>query len=185
MTLAFRASQHLDLPVENQTERLRSYLREEDRVIRALLDARQIDRIEPGRYRYNLTTLKVFQLQVCPVVWLGIKHGDGIITIQATDATIEGVGLVDDFELSLEAVLEVADQGLKGEARLGVNVSQPPLLKLIPKRVLESTGESILSGILMTIKGRVGRQLVRDFQDWCLQSTEQLETDSDTSEQLG
>ena len=89
---------------------------------------------------------------------------------------------MDDFELSLEAVLEVADQGLKGEARLGVNVSQPPLLKLIPKRVLESTGESILSGILMTIKGRVGRQLVRDFQDWCLQSTEQQETDSDTSE---
>ena len=66
MTLAFRASQHLDLPVENQAEHLRSYLQQEDRVIRALLDARQIDRIEPGRYRYNLTTLKVFQLQVCP-----------------------------------------------------------------------------------------------------------------------
>ena len=185
MTLAFRASQHLDLPVANQTGHLRSYLQQEDRVIKALLDAHQLDRIGPGRYRYTVTTLQVFQLQVCPVVSLKIEPGDGTISIQATDATLEGLGLVDDFQLSLEALLEVTDQGLQGEAKLGVNVSQPPLLKLIPRRVLESTGESILNGILMTIKGRVGRQLVRDFQDWCLQSTEQQETDSDTSEQLG
>ena len=46
-------------------------------------------------------------------------------------------------------------------------MSQPPLLRLIPRKVLESTGESILNGILLTIKGRVGRQLVADFHDWC------------------
>ena len=189
MTLAFRASQHLDLPVANQTGHLRSYLQQEDRVIKALLDAHQLDRIGPGRYRYTVTTLQVFQLQVCPVVSLKIEPGDGTISIQATDATLEGLGLVDDFQLSLEALLEVTDQGLQGEAKLGVNVSQPPLLKLIPRRVLESTGESILNGILMTIKGRVGRQLIRDFQDWCLQSPDQQTTrreqSSDAAEHLG
>ena len=185
MTLAFRASQHLDLPVANQTTHLRSYLQQEDRVIKALLDARQLDRIGPGRYRYTVTTLQVFQLQVCPVVSLKIVPGDGTISIQATDATLEGLGLVDDFQLSLEARLEVTDHGLQGEAKLGVNVSQPPLLKLIPKRVLESTGESILNGILITIKGRVGRQLVRDFQDWALQETTGSERRSDPGEHLG
>ena len=185
MTLAFRASQHLDLPVASQSKHLRSYLRQEDRVIKALLDERQLDRIGPGRYRYTVTTLQVFQLQVCPVVLLKIEKGDGRISMQATDATLEGLGLVDDFQLSLEAVLEVADQGLQGEAMLGVNVSQPPLLKLIPKRVLESTGESILNGILMTIKGRVGRQLVRDFQDWCLQSTAQQQASTELSSGSG
>ena len=189
MTLAFRASQHLDLPVASQNKHLRSYLRQEDRVIKALLDERQLERIGPGRYRYTVTTLQVFQLQVCPVVLLKIEQGDGRISMQATDATLEGLGLVDDFQLSLEALLEVGDQGLQGEAMLGVNVSQPPLLKLIPKRVLESTGESILSGILMTIKGRVGRQLVKDFQEWCRQSTAQqqanTELSSGSSEHLG
>ena len=189
MTLAFRASQHLDLPVASQNKHLRSYLRQEDRVIKALLDEQQLERIGPGRYRYTVTTLQVFQLQVCPVVLLKIEQGDGRISMQATDATLEGLGLVDDFQLSLEALLEVGDQGLQGEAMLGVNVSQPPLLKLIPKRVLESTGESILSGILMTIKGRVGRQLVKDFQEWCLQSTAQqqanTELSSGSSEHLG
>jgi len=189
MTLAFRASQHLDLPVASQSKHLRSYLRQEDRVIKALLDERQLERIGPGRYRYTVTTLQVFQLQVCPIVLLKIEQGDGRISMQATDATLEGLGLVDDFQLSLEALLEVGDQGLQGEAMLGVNVSQPPLLKLIPKRVLESTGESILSGILMTIKGRVGRQLVKDFQEWCPQSTAQqqanTELSSGSSEHLG
>ena len=189
MTLAFRASQHLDLPVANQTGHLRSYLQQEDRVIKALLDAHQLDRIGPGRYRYTVTTLQVFQLQVCPVVSLKIEHGDGTISIQATDATLEGLGLVDDFQLSLEALLEVTDQGLQGEAKLGVNVSQPPLLKLIPRRVLESTGESILNGILMTIKGRVGRQLMRDFEDWSLQASAEettgSEQPSDTGKHLG
>ena len=189
MTLAFHASQHLDLPVANQTKHLRSYLQQEDRVIKALLDARQLDQIAPGRYRYTVTTLQVFQLQVCPVVSLKIKQGDGTISIQATDATLEGLGLVDDFQLSLEAFLEVTDQGLQGEAKLGVNVSQPPLLKLIPRRVLESTGESILNGILMTIKGRVGRQLVRDFHDWVLQSPSEETTSpgqrSEPGEHLG
>ena len=131
----------------------------------------------------------MFQLQVCPVVSLKIKQGDGTISIQATDATLEGLGLVDDFQLSLEALLEVTDQGLQGEAKLGVNVSQPSLLKLIPRRVLESTGESILNGILMTIKGRVGRQLVRDFHDWGLQSPCEETTSpgqrSETGEHLG
>ena len=48
-----------------------------------------------------------------------------------------------------------------------MSVSQPSLLKLIPKRVLESTGESILSGILIGIKARVGQQLIDDYPSWC------------------
>ena len=87
--------------------------------------------------------------------------------MRAVDAQLEGLGLVDDFQLSLESVLEASSTGLKGVATLGVAVSQPPLLRLIPRKVLESTGESILNGILLTIKGRVGRQLVCDFKQWC------------------
>ena len=74
---------------------------------------------------------------------------------------------MDDFELSLEAPLEATSQGLEGQALLGVTVSQPPLLKLIPKQVLESTGKSILSGILLGINTRVCSQLMEDFAEWC------------------
>jgi len=50
-----------------------------------------------------------------------------------------------------------------------VSVSQPSLLKLIPAKVLEATGRSLLAGILSGIKTRVGQQLISDFQRWCKQ----------------
>ena len=167
MSLAFSASQQLDLPVQSQIDQLPAYLREEDRVVKALLDPNQLERIEAGRYRYTVTTIQVFQLQVKPVVSLTVQQDGQTLIMRAVDAQLEGLGVVDDFELSLESVLEASSTGLKGLATLGVRVSQPPLLKLIPRKVLESTGESILNGILLTIKGRVGRQLVDDFQTWC------------------
>ena len=167
MPLAFSASQQLDLPVQSQIDQLPAYLQEEDRVVKALLDPNQLERIEAGRYRYTVTTIQVFQLQVKPVVSLTVQQEGQTLIMRAVDAQLEGLGVVDDFELSLESVLEASSTGLKGLATLGVRVSQPPLLKLIPRKVLESTGESILNGILLTIKGRVGRQLVDDFQTWC------------------
>ena len=167
MPLAFSASQQLDLPVQSQIDQLPAYLREEDRVVKALLDPNQLERIEAGRYRYTVTTIQVFQPQVKPVVSLTVQQDGQTLIMRAVDAQLEGLGVVDDFELSLESVLEASSTGLKGLATLGVRVSQPPLLKLIPRKVLESTGESILNGILLTIKGRVGRQLVDDFQTWC------------------
>lgn len=167
MPLAFQAGQRLNLPVPSQAERLPDYLRQEERLLAALLDERQLERIEEGRYRYLVTTLQVFQLQVKPVVSLQIEHEEGRLLIKAVDCELEGLGLVDDFQLTLEAILETTDHGLVGDAKLAVTVSQPPLLRLIPKRMIESTGESLLNGILIGIKARVGQQLMSDFRRWC------------------
>ena len=60
--------------------------------------------------------------------------------------------------------------GLEGDARLSVSVSQPPLLRLIPAAVLEATGRTLLAGILLSIKNRVGQQLLADFEAWCLET---------------
>jgi hypothetical protein len=109
----------------------------------------------------------VFQLQVKPVVSLRIETESDTLVMKAVDCELEGLGVVDDFRLSLESRLVSDEHGLSGHAHLSVEVSQPQLLRLIPRRVLESTGESILNGILIGIKARVGKQLISDFQDWC------------------
>jgi len=167
MPLAFCASQRLDLPVNRLSERLPEYLQQEERVIASLLDPSQLTRLAPGTYRYTVTTLQVFQLQVKPVVSLEIETEGATMTMRALDCELEGLGIVDDFNLTLEARLSCASKGISGDARLEVQVSQPPLLRLIPRRVLETTGESILSGILLGIKTRVGQQLIADFKRWC------------------
>ncbi len=169
MPLAFSASQQLQLSVHQRAEHLAGYLADEDRVVEALLDPRQLEKLGPSHYRYNVTQLQVFQLQIRPVVELRTQPRPGRIELEAIRCELEGLGLVDDFQLTLHSWLEAGDEGLEGEARLAVQVSQPPLLKLIPAKVLEATGGSLLSGILKGIKGRVGQQLVGDFERWCQQ----------------
>ncbi len=170
MSLAFRASQKLNLPVSRNVERLPEYLLEQERVVGAMLDPKKLTLLGPGSFRYTVTSLKVFQLQVNPVVSIGVINSEGRLKMQATDSELKGLGIVDDFQLSLDATLEATLNGLEGEANLSVSVSQPPLLKLIPAHVLESTGHSILNGILLGIKSRVSSQLIKDFTEWCDQS---------------
>ena len=166
MPLAFSAGQRLDLPVDRNQEHLAAYLQQEERVIEALLDASQLTKLGPGTYRYTVTSLQVFQLQVKPVVSLQVHSDKGAIHMRAIDCELEGLGIVQDFSLTLDATLICDAHGLSGDARLDVQVSQPPLLKLIPRKALEKTGESILGGILLGIKTRVGQQLMTDFQAW-------------------
>jgi len=170
MPLAFSASQALELPVHRQRERLGAYLNDERRVIGALLDARQLTPLPAGGYRYSVTRLQVFQLQIQPVVELVARRSTGRIELEAVDCQLEGLGLVDDFRLTLHSWLQAGEQGLEGEASLAVSVSQPSLLRLIPATVLEATGRSLLAGILLGIKTRVGQQLVDDFESWCASS---------------
>ena len=167
MLLAFDAKQKLKLSVTSNKEYLSNYLLEEERVVGAMLDSRKLVPEGEGKYKYTVTSFKVFQLDINPVVSIGVESKDGVLTMRALDSKLDGLGMIDDFKLILKANLKATEIGLEGEALLGVSVSQPPLLRLVPKTILESTGHSVLNGILLGIKARVQQQLVKDFLDWC------------------
>ena len=165
--MAFNAKQKLKLSVTKNKEYLSNYLLEEERVVGAMLDSKKLVAVGQSKYKYTVTSFKVFQLDINPVVSIGVENKDGVLKMSALDSTLDGLGIIDDFNLILKANLEATDIGLEGEALLGVSVSQPPLLKLVPKKILESTGHSVLNGILLGIKSRVQQQLVKDFVNWC------------------
>ena len=167
MSLAFSASQQLDLPVASEADRLPAYLDDEQRVVQALLDPTQLEPLGPGRYRYTVSQVRVFQLKIQPVVELQVVRREGRLELEALDCQLEGLGLVEDFRLGLCSWLAAADGCLTGEASLSVTVSRPTLLQLIPPKVLEATGRSVLGGILLGIRTRVSQQLLGDFQRWC------------------
>jgi hypothetical protein len=167
MSLAFSARQQLSLSVRDDGDQLADYLGDESRVVSALLDPNQLQPLSPGCYRYTVTRVQVFQLQIQPVVDLQVRSVPGRLELQALDCRLEGLGLIDDFQLGLESWLDATGTGLEGEASLAVSVSQPALLRLIPPRILEATGHSVLAGILLGIRNRVSQQLLGDFQDWC------------------
>ena len=167
MLLAFDAKQKLKLSITRNKEYLSKYLLEEERVVGAMLDPNKLEPEGEGMYKYTVTSFKVFQLDVKPVVSIAVENNEGVLKMSALDSTLDGLGMVEDFNLILKANLEATDFGLEGEALLGVSVSQPPLLKFLPKKILESTGHSVLNGILLGIKSRVQQQLIKDFVNWC------------------
>ena len=167
MALAFTARQKIDLVVQDNAEQLPNYLLQQERVVGAMLDPKKLTPLGPGSFKYEVTSFQVFQLQINPVVSIGVENTDSKIRMYVTESHLDGLGFVDDFDLTLDAILEAKASGLEGEALLGVTVSQPPLLRLIPPKMLETTGQSILNGILLGIKARVGKQLVVDFNNWC------------------
>ena len=167
MLLAFDAKQKLKLSVTRNKKYLSKYLLEEERVVGAMLDHNKLVPEGEGKYKYTVTSFKVFQLEVNPVVSIGVENKEGVLKMSALDSKLDGLGIVEDFNLILKANLEATDNGLEGEALLGVSVSRPLLLKLVPKKILESTGHSVLNGILLGIKSRVQKQLIKDFLSWC------------------
>ena len=167
MLLSFDAKQKLKLSVTTNKEYLSDYLLQEERVVGAMLDSNKLIPEGEGKYKYNVTSFRVFQLDVNPVVSIAVENNNGALIMSAIDSKLDGLGIVEDFKLILKANLQATEIGLEGEALLGVTVSQPPLLKLIPKKILESTGHSVLNGILLGIKARVQQQLVNDFRAWC------------------
>ena len=126
MLLSFDAKQKLKLSVKRNKEYLSKYLLEEERVVGAMLDSKKLVQQGVGRYKYTVTSFKVFQLDINPVVSIAVNNKDGILKMSALESTLDGLGMIDDFNLILKANLEATDIGLEGEALLGVSVSQPP-----------------------------------------------------------
>ncbi len=168
MNLAFSARQVLDLMTLGPSESLGAYLKQEQRVVQVLLGSGALESLGPSNYRYALPQLKIFQLQMQPIVDLRTMVLSQRLVIRSCGCRLQGMALaVHDFQLQLDSWLEVRGEQLTGEASLAVQVRRPELLRLIPRSVLEGSGCRVLAGVLDNIKARVNRNLVQDFQVWC------------------
>ena len=118
MLLSFDAKQKLKLSVTRNKDYLSKYLLEEERVVGAMLDSKKLVPEGVGRYKYTVTSFKVFQLDINPVVSIAVENKDGILKMSALESTLDGLGMIDDFNLILKANLEATDTGLEGEASI-------------------------------------------------------------------
>ena len=104
MLLAFDAKQKLKLSVTRNKEYLSKYLLEEERVVGAMLDPNKLEPEGEGMYKYTVTSFKVFQLDVKPVVSIAVENNEGVLKMSALDSTLDGLGMVEDFNLILKVM---------------------------------------------------------------------------------
>ncbi len=172
MHIRFAASQSVELAVPDQPIPIQHYLRQPQRLIRALVDPSRTEQISAECFRLKMRPLSFIMLSIQPTVDMHLSaDSDGTIHLTSTGCEIRGVEYINQrFNLNLVGKLVPHYQDgktyLRGRADLEVQVDLPPLLWMTPKPILEATGNGLLRSVLLTIKQRLMHQLLSDYRKW-------------------
>lgn len=179
MYTRFFASQSVELAVPEESVSIRHYLRQPKRVVDALTCSSRIEQLSNEYFRLKMRSLNFMTLSFQPVVdmriWADSKE---TIYLKSVGCEIRGIEYINQrFNFNLAGKLYPQQlKGrtyLKGEVNLQVMVDLPYPLNLTPKPILETTGNSLLASVLLTIKQRLMSQLLSDYRQWVRSQTTQ------------
>lgn len=177
MHTRFLASQSVDMAVPEQSVPIQHYLRQPQRLVRALVDTSRMEQLSEDRFRLKMRPLSFMTLSIQPIVDLKVwTESDGTVHLKSVGCEIRGVEYINDrFALKLIGKLVPCQSNgrtyLKGIANLEVQVELPPPFWFTPKPLLEATGNGLLKSVLLTIKQRLMHQLISDYCHWASTGT--------------
>jgi hypothetical protein len=180
MVTRFTASQSVEIAVPEQPIPIQHYLRQPQRLVKALADPSRIEQRSLEEFRLKLRPLAFMMLNIQPTVDLKVwAESNGTVYLQSVACELRGVEYINQrFALNLKGHLSACQQNggtcLKGKADLEVKVELPPVFLLTPKPILEATGNGLLKSVLLTIKQRLLHQLVADYCNWVYAQTEEI-----------
>jgi Protein of unknown function (DUF1997) len=186
MDIRFTSSQAVELVVPDYPIHIANYLRQPQRVVKALAASSQIDPLSEDLYRLSMRPLKFMSLSLQPVVDMRVwADSDAIIQVQSVNCNLRGMEYVNDkFQLILKGELYPTQVHgatyLKGLANLAVEVELPPPFNLTPRPILETAGNGLLVSVLSTIKHRLMNQLIADYKAWAIAQANLAKPSSET-----
>ncbi len=188
MATKFKACQSVEIPVPYQPIPIKHYLRQPQRLVRALVDSSRVEQLSEEVFRLKMRPLTFISLTIQPVVDMRVwEIGDGTICLESVNSKILGIDYINQrFQLDLKGDLSSYENNgnsyLKGMANLEVYVELPPPISFTPKPILEATGNGLLKSVLLTIKQRLLRQLLVDYQRWIELHSQDSSFDSDSND---
>ena len=169
----FSASQSVTISVPPQPQSINDYLSEPSRLVSALVDEQQVQAVGPNTFRVRVRPLKFVGFTIQPVCDIEVWLEGETVRLSSTTCQLEGYESFNQkFALNMQGYLvsQPTKKGdnLRGQANLMVSVDLPQALRMTPKPLLERTGNSLLNGILLTLKQRLMRQLVANYCAWAI-----------------
>jgi hypothetical protein len=174
MQVQFTAIQTVEMAVPDQPIPIQHYLRQPQRLIKALVDQSRTEQLSSEVFRLKMRPLSFIMLSVQPTVDIRVwAEANGTIHLESIACQIRGVEYIDQrFNLKLIGQLAPSEAGgktrLSGQANLEVQVDLPPALWFTPRPLLEATGNGLLRSVLATIKQRLMYQLLEDYRVWAI-----------------
>jgi hypothetical protein len=186
MQVKFVANQSLDLTVAEHGVPICHYLRQPQRLVKALVDPSQIESLSDRLFCLKMRPLNFLHFTLQPTVEMQVwAESDGTLHIQSTACEIRGIEYINQrFHLDLVGKLVPTAAGgkthLNGRADLSVQVDLPPALWFTPSPILEAAGNSLLKSVLLTVKQRLSHQLLVDYSQWAQVQTVSSEVSEGT-----
>ncbi|PSO57939.1 MAG: hypothetical protein BRC40_01125 [Cyanobacteria bacterium QH_8_48_120] len=184
--IRFTASESVEIPVEEQYVPIEHYLRQPERLVKAIADPNLTEQLSQERFRVKMRPKSFLMYRFQPAVVLKVSPGsDGTIHLNSQDCAILGNEYINkrfglDVIGKLSATPVEGTTHLKGRADVEVRVELPPALWFTPQSLLEKTGNSLVKMVLGRIKQQLLNQLIADYYQWANSDTSQ-ETTSHTT----
>jgi Protein of unknown function (DUF1997) len=178
MFKTFQATESVKIAIPKQTIPIQEYLIQPQPLVDALQEQSKIQILAKSKgnslitFRFALEPLAFLQLKISPIVDLDAwsdKESNMYLRSQSSQLRVDLLGIEipsTEFELKLKGEIHVEDDILIGNASLSVIVEVPPPVSFTPESILQITGDSLVSNVLLTMKQRLLQQLVKNYSLW-------------------
>lgn len=179
MYTQFTASQSVEIAVPEQPIPIQHYLRQPQRLVKALVDPSRIEQLDEEVFRLKIRPLSFMTLSIQPTADLKVwAEPNGTVHLRSLACEILGFEYINQrFALNLQGHLSPCEINgatvLKGKADLEVRVELPLPFSLTPQPIVEAAGNGLLKSVLLTIKQRLLHQLLSDYNNWVSDNYEQ------------
>ncbi|MEH1933328.1 MAG: DUF1997 domain-containing protein [Nostoc sp.] len=187
MATKFTASQSVEIAVPEQPIPIQHYLRQPQRLVKALVDNSRIQQLSEEVFRLKMRPLTFMSLSIQPTVDMRVwAESNGVIYLRSLGCEILGFEYINQrFALNLKGYLSPKEFStgthLQGIADLEVLVDFPPPFSFTPKPILEATGNGLLKSVLLSVKQRLLNQLLADYRYWVISQTKDRGLDGDST----
>ncbi|MBT9315498.1 DUF1997 domain-containing protein [Leptothoe spongobia TAU-MAC 1115] len=160
----------MEITISDAPIPIHQYLSDTERLVYALADPSQIKVLGPHTFQFSMRPIKFLMLTLEPVADVQIYPNDrNEVIIYSDSCQLRNQSALNRrFSFKLQGWLAARDDnsGVSGNAQLDISIDLPSAFRLTPKHLLESTGNAIVNGILITIKQRLQRRLIHEYRGW-------------------
>ena len=156
----------LQLPNASQAQ-LQHYLAQPGRPLKALLNRKKVEPLVDGRFLYASRPYQLLNFQLQPeVVFRSSWDGDQL-TIVFENCTIHGLGRLQDLvRFQCQAWIRPEQERLMAKADLSLELSPNGAGVLLPKSLMERTGDLALHLVTDRLEKRCRTGLIKGALQW-------------------
>ena len=146
---------------------LQGYLSRPGRPLKALLNRRKVERLEDGRFLYASRPYQLLNFQLQPEVVFRSSWDGHQLIIVFEHCTIHGLGRLQDLvQFQCKAWIRPEQERLMAKADLSLELSPSGAGALLPKPLMQRTGDLALGLVTDRLEKRCRTGLMKGALNW-------------------